>query len=76
MPEKPIVFLKPASSIVQQPDSIIHPVESKLIHFELELGVVIGKTAKDVKRSDAMDYVKGWLAVTRILLIFMALSLL
>jgi 2-keto-4-pentenoate hydratase/2-oxohepta-3-ene-1,7-dioic acid hydratase in catechol pathway len=60
IPENPILFLKPASSVIFDGESIIIPEMSKCIHHEVELGVVIGKECKKVSKNNAMNYVLGY----------------
>jgi acylpyruvate hydrolase len=57
--QEPVLFLKPTSSYVQNGGTIEipHPLES--LHYEVELAVVIGKKARDVKQVHAMDFVEG-----------------
>lgn len=60
IPKEPIVFLKAVSS-VQGPDDDVHiPRTSVKTDWEVELGVVIGKTAKYVSEADALSYVAGY----------------
>ncbi len=59
--EDPLLFLKPASSIIFNGDSIRIPDMSKCLHHEVELGVVIGKKCKNVSQKNALDYVLGYL---------------
>ena len=56
----PLLFLKPASSVIFDGESIIIPIMSKCLHHEVELGVVIGKKCKNVSEKDALDYVLGY----------------
>jgi len=58
--EDPILFLKPASSVIFDGDSIIYPGMSKCLHHEVELGVVIGKKCKNILEKNALDYVLGY----------------
>ncbi|CAD5218384.1 unnamed protein product [Bursaphelenchus okinawaensis] len=59
-PTQPIVFMKPSSSIISNKSSIRVPEGcGKLVH-EVELGVVIGKPARFVKREDAYNHVAGY----------------
>ena len=58
--EKPLLFLKPSSSVIFNDDFIFIPNISKSVHHEVELCVVIGKRCSKVKRKDAMDYVLGY----------------
>ncbi|EYC18450.1 hypothetical protein Y032_0027g1522 [Ancylostoma ceylanicum] len=48
------------NAYVQEGHPIITPAGCKNLHQEVELGVVIGKTAKSVPRSEAMSYVGGY----------------
>ncbi|EDP61307.1 2-hydroxyhepta-2,4-diene-1,7-dioate isomerase [alpha proteobacterium BAL199] len=60
IPKEPIVFMK-ATSAVQGPDDDVHiPRTSKKTDWEVELGVIIGKTAKYVSEADALNYVAGY----------------
>lgn len=61
IPKEPVIFLKPASSVIFNGDTIKIPKMSKSIHHEVELGVVIGKKCKNISKKDAMDYVLGYL---------------
>jgi 2-keto-4-pentenoate hydratase/2-oxohepta-3-ene-1,7-dioic acid hydratase in catechol pathway len=56
----PYFFNKPVSSITGPNDSIVLPGFAKKPDWELELAVVIGKSARHVKRADALDYVAGY----------------
>ena len=52
-------FLKPTSSYLTQPGSIEQP-EGVDLHHEIELGVIIGKTGRDIPIKDASSYVSGY----------------
>jgi len=58
-PENPLLFMKPPSSIIGPEDLIVLPAVSERVDYEAELGVVIGKTARDVAREDAEEYILG-----------------
>ncbi|RZD15785.1 MAG: FAA hydrolase family protein [Candidatus Acididesulfobacter guangdongensis] len=60
LPEEPLLFIKPSSSIIPHLGSIVMPAASKRVDYESELAVVIGKTAKNVKKSDAKDFIFGY----------------
>ena len=60
IPEEPIIFLKPTSSIIYNNDKIIMPKQSNRVDYEVELAVVIGKKCKNVKKEDALNYIKGY----------------
>ena len=61
LPKEPLLFLKPASSVIFNGDTIKIPKMSKCIHHEVELGIVIGKQCKNISKNEAMDYVLGYL---------------
>src|SRR5262245_27289869 len=46
VPSEPLIFLKPPSSLIASGDAIVYPPISQNVHFEGELGVVIGKRAR------------------------------
>jgi 2-keto-4-pentenoate hydratase/2-oxohepta-3-ene-1,7-dioic acid hydratase in catechol pathway len=62
-PEYPLIFLKPPSSIIGPGDKIFHPPQSERVDYEAELGVIIGKTAKNVTEVDAEKYIFGFTCV-------------
>ncbi len=57
----PILFLKPASSVIFNGQSIVIPKISNCLHHEAELGVVIGKTCKNILKENALGFVLGYL---------------
>jgi len=62
IPTKPILFLKPPSSIIQSPSPIEIPshYDCHELHHEIELGVVIGKGGRDISASNASQHVYGY----------------
>jgi len=60
VPPEPIIFMKASSAIVGPNDTVLIPRGSEKTDWEVELGVVIGKTAKYVSEADALDYVAGY----------------
>ncbi len=60
IPEVPILFMKPSTTVIGHNDNIIYPIQSKRVDYEAELGVVIGKKARNVKSRDALEYVLGY----------------
>lgn len=63
VPPEPIVFMKATSAIAGPDDELVIPRGSAKTDWEVELGVVIGRTAKYVKEEDALDYVAGYCTV-------------
>ncbi len=60
VPPEPVIFMKATSAIVGPNDDVIIPRGSEKTDWEVELGVVIGKTAKYVSEAGALDYVAGY----------------
>ena len=60
VPPEPILFMKASSAIVGPNDTVEIPRGSVATDWEVELGVVIGKTAKYVSEDEALDYVAGY----------------
>ena len=63
IPEHPVVFFKSQTCIVGANDNIMVPLDSTQLDWEVELGVVIGRTARHVAVKDAMRYVAGYCIV-------------
>ena len=63
LPEEPVIFFKATSSIIGPNDDIEIPRHSVKTDWEVELGVVIGKHAKYVKKENALDHVAGYCVV-------------
>lgn len=62
LPDEPLIFLKPATSVVGPNVPVIHPEISTEVHHEAELAVVIGRPARRVAAEDASQYVFGYTA--------------
>lgn len=62
-PAEPIIFFKATSAICGPNDDLEIPIGSTKTDWEVELGVVIGKTAKNVSEADALDHVAGYCVV-------------
>jgi 2-keto-4-pentenoate hydratase/2-oxohepta-3-ene-1,7-dioic acid hydratase in catechol pathway len=63
IPKEPPIFAKWAPSIVDPGEPILRPRGSKQLDWEVELGVVIGRTARHVSKEQALDYVWGYTIV-------------
>lgn len=59
--EDPLLFLKPASSVIFNHQTIIIPRMSNCLHHEVELGIIIGKNGKHIKEEKALQHVLGYL---------------
>jgi 5-oxopent-3-ene-1,2,5-tricarboxylate decarboxylase/2-hydroxyhepta-2,4-diene-1,7-dioate isomerase len=58
--DEPLVFLKGPGTLVGHRGTTRRPAEAAFMHYECELAVVIGPTAKKVSRADAMRHVAGY----------------
>ena len=63
IPEAPVVFFKSPTCIVGASDNVMIPADSTQLDWEVELGVVIGRTARYVAEKDALRYVAGYCVV-------------
>ena len=62
VPDEPMIFLKPATSVVGPDADVVYPSISNEIHHEAELAAVIGRVARHVRAEDASSYVIGYTA--------------
>ncbi|MFE8702425.1 fumarylacetoacetate hydrolase family protein [Cytobacillus sp. FJAT-54145] len=60
LPEIPVFFFKPTSSVIGPEENIVIPKGTEQVKFESELAIVIGKEAKNVAEEDVLDYVFGY----------------
>lgn len=60
LPKKPIIFMKPSTSVTGTNGEILYPGQSKRVDYESELGVVIGRKAYRVASESALNYVFGY----------------
>jgi len=63
IPSEPIVFMKATTCISGPSDDVIQPRGSIKLDWEVELGVVIGTTAKYVSEAEALSHVAGYCIV-------------
>jgi 2-keto-4-pentenoate hydratase/2-oxohepta-3-ene-1,7-dioic acid hydratase in catechol pathway len=63
IPKEPIIFMKPTSALVGPNDPVVLPQGSVKGDWEVELGVVIGTTARYVSEADALKHVAGYCIV-------------
>ncbi|HEY6843518.1 MAG TPA: fumarylacetoacetate hydrolase family protein [Thermoanaerobaculia bacterium] len=59
-PDEPIIFLKPPSALLPHEGTIVRPPQSQRVDYEGELVIVIGKRAKNVRRANWRDVVRGF----------------
>lgn len=63
IPEHPVVFYKPSTSICGPNDNVMIPKDAKAVDWEVEIAIVIGRKASYVDVKDAMRYVAGYCIV-------------
>ena len=59
-PTEPLVFIKAPNTFIGHRQESVRPDNVEYMHYEAELVVVIGKTARKVAEADAMEYVAGY----------------
>ena len=60
VPDIPVVFLKPSTSVIGPGDPIVYPALSQEVHFEGELAVVIGRLCREVPIERVPEVVLGF----------------
>ena len=60
IPEVPILFAKASSCVSGPYDPVLAPKDFQRMDYEVELGVVIGTSARQVAEADALDHVAGY----------------
>jgi 2-keto-4-pentenoate hydratase/2-oxohepta-3-ene-1,7-dioic acid hydratase in catechol pathway len=63
VPDFPLFFLKPSTAVIGAGDDIVYPEMTDELHYEAELGVVIGRACRNVSEDEALDYVGGYTCV-------------
>ena len=58
--DEPLAFLKGAGALIGHRGQTRRPADATFMHYECELAVVIGRSARCVKRADAMQFVAGY----------------
>lgn len=59
-PEAPVIFIKPASSVIGEGEAIVIPSYSHDCHHEAELALLIGRKGKDIPVNQAMESIAGY----------------
>jgi acylpyruvate hydrolase len=60
LPEAPVIFIKPASSVIGDGETIVIPAYSHDCHHEAELALLIGRRGRDIPEDRAMEYIAGY----------------
>ncbi len=62
IPDNPVVTMKNPASVIGHGDTVLLPrfLASDSVDYEVELAIVIGKSCKNIRKEDALDYVAGF----------------
>lgn len=60
LPKEPVIFFKATTSLVGPNDAVMIPKGANKLDWEVELSVVIGKTARYVSKDKALEHVAGY----------------
>lgn len=60
IPDKPVLFLKPASALIYSGEEIIHPSFGNDLHHEVELVLLVGETVKNANKTEAEKAIVGY----------------
>lgn len=60
IPRTPVLFLKPPSAVIYNNDQIVYPAQTKELHYEAELAVVIKDRIKNIKEEEAAGHILGF----------------
>jgi 2-keto-4-pentenoate hydratase/2-oxohepta-3-ene-1,7-dioic acid hydratase in catechol pathway len=63
LPAEPLVFIKATSAITGPGDAIVRPRDAVKLDYEVELGAVIGRDARNVREADALGHVAAYCVV-------------
>lgn len=62
VPDEPMIFMKPATSVIGSGAPVVHPAISSEVHHEAELAAVISRPARNVRAEEASQYIIGYTA--------------
>jgi 2-keto-4-pentenoate hydratase/2-oxohepta-3-ene-1,7-dioic acid hydratase in catechol pathway len=60
VPDYPLIFLKPPTSVIEAGEAIIFPPQTAELHYEGELAIVMKDTTRKVSREEARDHIAGY----------------
>jgi acylpyruvate hydrolase len=59
-PDAPVIFIKPASSVIGEGEQIVIPPYSHECHYEAELALLIGRKGKNIPVDQSLEYIAGY----------------
>ncbi len=60
IPDEPVIFLKPPTSVIGPEEEIIYPSQSCQVDYEAELALIIGREGRFISESQAPEYIFGY----------------
>lgn len=60
-PSEPIIIFKPSNTVIGPNDALVRPRQSEQLDYETEIGVVIGRGGRNIRREDAYQHVAGYM---------------
>ncbi len=63
LPEEPILFIKPPTTLIGPEENIIYPEMSRRVDYEAELGVIIKDRIKDIGEGEVMEHIDGFTCI-------------
>lgn len=60
IPQYPLIFMKPPTAVIQNGDSIIYPRQSREVHYEGELAVIIKNRIRNISVEDSPSHIAGY----------------
>ncbi|MFC5500861.1 fumarylacetoacetate hydrolase family protein [Lysinimonas soli] len=60
-PSEPIIIFKPSNTVIGPNDALVRPLQSQQLDYETEIGVVIGRGGRNIRREDAYEHIAGYM---------------
>jgi 2-keto-4-pentenoate hydratase/2-oxohepta-3-ene-1,7-dioic acid hydratase in catechol pathway len=60
IPDHPLIFIKPCTTVIGSGDAIIFPPQTKELHYEGELAIVIKEKVKNISKDEARRFIAGY----------------
>lgn len=60
IPDEPIIFIKPSTTVIGHKDKIIYPEQSKQVDYEAELALIVKNTVKNLSAEDVFTNILGY----------------
>lgn len=60
LPVEPVIFIKPPTTLIYNNEAIVYPSQTKNLHYEAELAIIIKDRVKDILEKDAAKHILGY----------------